>query len=767
MRPYLPKRTCECREQGATLLLRPFFEKDEMRALMMRATGLSIAMLFLLTGDATAQGQGAGARLRAFNEQLLRLHGQAQGAGPAQAALLRAKGRPVLAARAAALAEAIEEDPAQAAALAFPPELLARLKTAFPDSAAHLEEHGRWRGPVEYLIFDDHAMRSHRSLVRLKNKAQDLEIRFARGEPAGLKNGDLLEVQGVRTGSTVAATGGNVQAAATTCSTIGEQRSVVLMVTFPGVVPPAIATQSVADIFFGSTGRSLDGFWKEASYGKTWATGDVFGWLTLDAVYSCDQYYQMRDAAIRAADSLVDFTRYNRIFIIFPPQGSCSWAGLSNVGCGTLSTGDGSIQASTAWLVANYMSSRDQGVKLVTHEAGHGLTLGHACSRDFGAEALASPGTAGALSEYGDLFSTMGSWNLGHYSAPHKLRLAWLDAAANTRTVESNGAFAVQPMSVGPAGLQALKIRRGTGNNAWLWLEYRQPAGSYDSAIGSQSFAGALLHYDDGTAGSKTHLLDFTPETSSWSDPALTAAKTWVDPHSNVSLHVQSAASGGLNVNVEYGALPCVRADPSIVISPSNPAIYPEGTAVYTVSVTNKDSAGCAPNTYGLTSSAPGGWIGAFSASSLTLSPGQGGSVTMSKTAPAGAAPATYPVDASAASSSGSGAGTANCTVAAASPPLSVSLSVPAGPYSKNATVSMSATAMSGSSPAGGAAVTFRLVTPSGAVETKTATANSAGTAILNYKVTPKAPKGTWSATASATGNGQQAASQPAAFIVQ
>ncbi|MBM3795449.1 MAG: hypothetical protein FJW31_15605 [Acidobacteria bacterium] len=60
----------------------------------------------------------------------------------------------------------------------------------------------------------------------------------------------------------------------------------------------------------------------------------------------------MRTAAIAAADSAVNFTNFTRVFIVFPNPGSCGWAGLGTLGCGTLSSADGSFQASTSWLLA-------------------------------------------------------------------------------------------------------------------------------------------------------------------------------------------------------------------------------------------------------------------------------------------------------------------------------------------------------------------------------------------------------------------------------
>ena len=65
------------------------------------------------------------------------------------------------------------------------------------------------------------------------------------------------------------------------------------------------------------------------------------------------------------------------------------------------------------------MANRGNGVKLTSHEFGHNLTMNHARTRDFGADALGPLGSAGTLVEYGDLFSTMGSWNFGFYPAQH------------------------------------------------------------------------------------------------------------------------------------------------------------------------------------------------------------------------------------------------------------------------------------------------------------------------------------------------------------
>ena len=40
---------------------------------------------------------------------------------------------------------------------------------------------------------------------------------------------------------------------------------------------------------------------------------------------------------------------------------------------------------------------------------------------------------------------------------------------------ETEYVISLLPLGGAASGLKALKVRRGTGNNAWLWIEYRWP----------------------------------------------------------------------------------------------------------------------------------------------------------------------------------------------------------------------------------------------------------------------------------------------------
>lgn len=758
-----------------------------------------LVLLLVVVPVVHSQGIERAEQVRGLNNALLRLHGQLQATSAGNGASLRSQAAQVIQDRFDALQTLIDEDPTKALELAFEESLLERLRQAFPASASQLESHGVWEGPVDYIIFDDPSLADHRVDINMKLAQETLSLHFPDHEPGWLKCGDIVRVEGLRAGSHVASAGGSVTGtvAGAGCSTLGDQKTAVILIQFPGVSLPANATPAmVSDIFFQASGRSVDGYWRESSHNQASASGVVAGPYTLSSIYTCDQYYAMRDAAIAAADPDVNFTQYTRVMIVFPNPGGCGWAGLGMLGCNTLSSTDGNFTASVSWLLATYMTSIDNGVKLSTHEGGHNLTLHHASSRAFTSsttglsEALGPLGTAGTLNEYGDVFNTLGSWNFGQYNAPHKKMIGWL-TSADYSIVQSNGSFSVNPFE-NSAGLRALKVQRGTGNNAWLWLEYRQPLGLYDSAINSQVYGGALAHYEDSATGTHTHLLDMTPGSSGgFNDPAKVAGSgAFVDPYTNVSFSVDSASPTAMGVTVTYGAVPCVQSNPTVSISPSNPTA-PAGTNVnYTVTVTNNDSSGCSSKTFNVSSTLPDSWATSLASGSLVIGPSQSASTAMTKSVPAGTLPGTYAVTVVATDGTFSGTGNANCTVAA---PPSVTLSLAGTTYSPRSTVSITAKVTDGGSPAANASVTFTLTKPGAAPTaganggasggggkpggggggttsgtTKTVLTDATGTAIWNYRLGKNDPSGCcYSVSSTATFNGLTGTSNTVTFSVQ
>lgn len=736
-----------------------------------------LSFLFVMavgTGALLGQTSPGAERVRGMNDRVLALQERGENAVVTAARQsLWTEMEPVLVERAAELEALLEADPAAALRVAFSAEVTAALTRVFPRAGGYLEQSGAWGGEMEYTVEDSPDLSESKVHAVLRANGEDLRVRFVE-EPEGIGSGQQWVVNGVRLRGLVAtdkaelltAAGSTPQA--TSCSPQGEQKIAVLMVTYPGVTPPAVTAAQVADYMWGTSGRTLDGYWRDASYGKTSARGDVFGWYTLPQAYTCDQSSLIRTAAIAAADADVDFRNYTRIFILIPPTSGCGWAGLGNIGCPTLSSpGDGTFVASTSWMIASYFTGRDNAIKLSNHEGGHNLGLMHARSRDFATEALGAVGTQGTLSEYGDLLSAMGSWNYGHYAAQQKEQMGWQTAGVNTQTVQSNTTVAIQPTETSTTGVQTLKVLRGTGNNAYLWVEYRQPIGTYDSTLPSTAFGGALVHYKDSITSNYTDLIDFTPETTTFNDGVLAPGRTWTDPYSNVSLTIGAPAGGALPVTVNYGTLPCVAAAPTVTVTPANPSLYAGNSVNYTASVRNNDSAGCAPTAFSLSSTQPAGWPATMTPAALTVAPGATSTATLAVTAAAGATPATYPLTATATGGTAPVTASFSATVIPVPPPLTITVTLPKTVYALREVVAVKAKVMNGTAPVNGVAVSFRVAEADGGITTGTATTGSTGEATWNYRTKTRDIKGTYSVTASATSGAQSGTSAPVTFTVQ
>jgi chitodextrinase len=394
----------------------------------------------------------------------------------------------------------------------------------------------------------------------------------------------------------------------------------------------------------------------------------VFGPVTLDQYYSCSDISGIENAVIRAADGMVDFRQYNRIYAVIPNDGTCNYSGLSSVGCMQLnSSGDGNFAASFSWLTDSALGN-GYGAQLVAHEGGHALGLDHAKYVSFSNEMLGPIGSIGTVSEYGDNWDAMGSWNWGHYSAPHKKMLGWISEGSGVQTIQANGQYSVRPMSAAGTNAVALKIRRGTGNEKWIWLEYRQPIGNFESTINPAAFKGAILHYDEGYPYDlASYLLNVSADNSTLNGFPLLPGNSWKDPYSDLTLSVISASSSALVVNVNYagsGPTPiCTHANPTVSVAPSNPSVDAGGSASYTLNISNQDSSVCPASVFSLRAIIPTGWSSSFSSVSLSLSPGQSGSAVLSVNIPSGASAGTYPIQVIAESGSYVGSASAYCSV--------------------------------------------------------------------------------------------------------
>ena len=376
---------------------------------------------------------------------------------------------------------------------------------------ASVTERGEWEGPLTVLVQEDFLTGRSRTVRWIRVQGRELELEWPAAPDT--RCATSVKVRGIRTGKRIVVEAGQAGSNTSPCTVTGPQNVAVLLINYKNTSLPPWLTVSMANSIFFEPGWSMDQFWRENSFGATTATGAVFGPFTLDDDYACYQMDELSDSAIQAADSVVDFRNYSRVFIVAPNGGDCWWSGLSTIGCVPLaSPGRGKFIASLTWIMTPLEGTRESMAKLVAHESGHGFGLNHARSLDYDTVALGPPGVDGARGEYGDVFSNMGT-SAGQWSAPHKDILGWFDWPAAVTVVDSPGTFLVSPYESAGAASRALRIRRGPDNDQWLWLEYRQPLGLFDATLQPAAFSGALIHYEDSAnpPGTYTNLLDFTP----------------------------------------------------------------------------------------------------------------------------------------------------------------------------------------------------------------------------------------------------------------
>jgi hypothetical protein len=548
--------------------------------------------------------------------------------------------------------------------------------------------------------------------------------------------------------------------ATATASTLGEQRTAVILVNFTdNLAQPATPAQAHALVF----GQVSDFFW-EASYQKVFLSGGTFGWFTLPVTAAaCTRDVVIREGNRAASEAGADLSTYPHVIYLFPTASGCTGGGSAQMGA----RGEKQVFINGAAGFA---------LRPIAHEMGHGFGLSHANALDCSAGVL--EGTCTTVN-YGDGSDGMGGQ--GHFNAFHKERLGWLNApgAPSIATVTSTGRHVIQTYETPDAGVKALKILKSTdsatGRKTWYYLEYRQPIG----------FDGGLAAYGNLTRGVQVRtgfdfagdhqsmLLDMTPGSTrfDFDDAALEPGRSYADAAAAVAFSVVSIDADGAVVDVQItgGSPPpatCVRSTPSLSLSGPAAAMAAGSTASYTVTVGNRDSAACAATTFNLARMVPHGWSGVLGASSLSLSPGASAGTTLTVTSPANAPQGDHPMRVDGSSTSGAAhaaSGSATYAVAAASPgTLTSAVGTDKATYARGDTVFLSALVRRDGVVLSGAGVRFAIVLPGGASDEVTATSGSDGyaratyrlgkgkTAVGAYQVNGVASSGGASATASA-----------------
>jgi uncharacterized protein (TIGR03437 family) len=534
----------------------------------------------------------------------------------ASATLEPARLAEVLKARASLLSQLMVAEPARVAELALPTDIAERLRASAPPDT--METRGEWTGTLTMAIEDD--FEHHRSRTRWILPTAERIYEVVSPELPKWRSGTSVKISGVALGGRIAVqsldNSSPESGTAQQCTTTGVQNIAVILVTMPSfpTLPPGYTVDAVRQAFFGDPTKSpgnmtLNGWWNEASHGQISATGGVFGPFALSQDYTCELDDDLFTAALAAADSSLDFTKFTRVAVVFPAK-NCGWGGLGTIGCGSFKSPSKTFTASQEWLPFD-SDSQSFLLEYAVHELGHGLGLSHTSSDDYGSIPLGPLNVPGATTDYGDFYTIMGGAT-GQFAAEHSYLLQWLHPG-DYLEVSSPGTYTLAPYETN--GLRALRILRDAGSSAWLWVEYRQPIGDVDSALldeypASNVFAGALIRYADPVLADPRHtyLLDFNPVSTpnDFTTAALTPGKTWSDPYSPLKLTVNSATPQGLSITVGY--------DSQCAALGSSSTSFPSAGGTGTITVT-------APATCSWTASAAPGWI---ALSGATSGPGNG-----------------------------------------------------------------------------------------------------------------------------------------------
>jgi chitodextrinase len=350
---------------------------------------------------------------------------------------------------------------------------------------------------------------------------------------AGTLAGKRVTVRGVRRGGVLVAAaggaqqvGGSVVAAAT-----GSRRVAVLLVNFTNDTRQPWTHAAVRNVVFDGA-SSVAAYYADASYGLFGFTGDVFGWYTIpDDNAGCDYNGWGSKARASAASAGVDLSPYDNVVYAFPGASSCGWSGLAY------------LPGRDSWI------NGAMSLRVVSHELGHNWGVHHASTLSCtSAGARVTLGGTCTANEYGDPFTVMGSASTYHHNNWHRAQLGWL----GMQTVTANGTYSLAPAELS-SGTRLLRVARGDGT--YFHLEFRQPTLPFETFSASSPVAnGVSVRLAPGpTSLVQSKLLDSTAATTSFSDSALAAGASLVDPVSGVRISTVSVSPAGSSVTIDFG----------------------------------------------------------------------------------------------------------------------------------------------------------------------------------------------------------------------
>ncbi len=283
-------------------------------------------------------------------------------------------------------------------------------------------------------------------------------------------------------------------------------------------------------------------WYDEVSHGKQTTTFRVFGWYTMPSPKAgCDHNRIETEAVAAARAAGVDLSGYNIVAFAFPNI-DCGWAGLGGGG--------------------NFWLNGNNSLRVISHEVGHVLGLGHANSVRCD-DGQYTDTTNCTRNEYGSPFDVMGAASSGHFHPGAKSYLDYIEERTGTQgiqTVTQSGEYDVFPYATNTAQVKALAIPRLS--NQRMHVEYRTAFG-FDASLGTRIGPRVQI-----TTGTNT-LIDLTPATTTWNDASLEVGSSYDETGTGIRVQLLSADATKARVRIDLD--PCGRTMPVVQVTDLTP----------------------------------------------------------------------------------------------------------------------------------------------------------------------------------------------------
>ncbi len=340
-------------------------------------------------------------------------------------------------------------------------------------------------------------------------------------------------------------------------------------------------------LYFNQNQASIATTYPEVTNGVVGFYGDTLVPASLSYSYTSTDYmgwaYELNQYAVSLGYNLAD---YDHISYVVPANGT-GYGGL------------GEVNSKKSWIF--YCNPL-----IVQHELGHNLGLAHASTLS---------------NEYGDRSDAMGNPSgYQDFNAPHKSQLNWVSGGSIIDVTEQNsGSFILSPIdyptdrAIHPYMLRILNPNSITGSfgllqDGYYYISYRVGEG-VTSNLATEYKDKIHIHTYRGSGYANTYLIKTLNPGESFTD---------VDLGLNVVFNSKNVDSAVVEVNYS-----CVVKKPAVSITPTIYSTNKTEAKTYEITVTNTQSASCAPETYGLNITLPDGWVYDNTFKSQTIGSGQ------------------------------------------------------------------------------------------------------------------------------------------------